>query len=383
MEKRSSIINRYIKKQRFSTSKKPIPLPEKINISVIIPAYNEEFFLPLLINSINLQTYKNFEVIVVDNNSNDNTLKIVRGYRDKINYSLLVLEEKNPGPGNARKKGMDEVLKRISERNSLDYPKHILVIADADIIPPNNWIENILSNFKSLSSGALAGTHGASKKIDKIIEDQLGIKDYFNKIPETIESLANCQIGKIKMSGPNSAFEIEAYAAADGIQQSYDHENNRIGLKEVPQLGDRIRKAGYPILPMKARVTANKRRQLMELIQEENMYFPSGHDDKSRFFSIRENEEKLLKKALKIVPKERWIDYQKKSLKLVISNVILNPLLNSQIEIDSLRKILSKTEMNKLKKEIKIRPKGSMHLTNEFLQSWGETFEQAIRKKLI
>lgn len=382
MNKRASIINNYIKKQKTSILQKLIPIPPHINISIVIPAYNEEKFLPSLLANLNFQSYKNFEVIVVDNNSNDSTLEISKRFQSKVSYPLLNLTESKPGPGYARKKGMDEILMRMQQHDYQNYSKHILVIADADIIPPINWLERILKNFQIIPSGALAGTHGADEKIDSTIEKQLGIKNFFNKIPAIIEYLTSNQIGKIKMSGSNSAFEIEAYASAEGIQQPFDYKNNRIGLKEVPQLGERIREAGYPILPMNTRVISNKRRQLLELTKNESMYFPSGYDNKSRFFSVREDENSLLKIALIDITKEKWIAYQKKALEVVFSNFIFKPLFINQIEVNSLWKILSEQNLERLNSELNSHIKASNIPDDDFIKKWSEIFEKAIVEKI-
>lgn len=63
--------------------------------SVIIPALNEEKFLPHLLDSLAKQTLKNFEVIVVDGKSKDKTALIARSYRRKL-PSLSVLVSHKP-----------------------------------------------------------------------------------------------------------------------------------------------------------------------------------------------------------------------------------------------------------------------------------------------
>lgn len=66
-------------------------------ISIIIPAYNEEKYLPKLLDSIEKQTYKNYEVIVADANSKDKTKQIAKKYGCKIVKGGLPAVGRNKG----------------------------------------------------------------------------------------------------------------------------------------------------------------------------------------------------------------------------------------------------------------------------------------------
>jgi glycosyltransferase involved in cell wall biosynthesis len=49
-------------------------------VSVVIPCYNHGFFLPNSIRSVQEQTYKNIEIIVIDDGSTDNTAEAARSF---------------------------------------------------------------------------------------------------------------------------------------------------------------------------------------------------------------------------------------------------------------------------------------------------------------
>ncbi len=70
-------------------------------VSVIVPAYNAEAFIYSTLNSILLQSYKNIEVIVVDDGSQDKTVEIVKSVAAKDNRVML-LRQSNQGVATAR-----------------------------------------------------------------------------------------------------------------------------------------------------------------------------------------------------------------------------------------------------------------------------------------
>lgn len=73
-------------------------------VSIIIPIYNAENFLEDTINSVKNQTYKNWELILVNDKSTDNSKKIAKKYLNK-NIKWIDLEE-NSGAAIARNKGI-------------------------------------------------------------------------------------------------------------------------------------------------------------------------------------------------------------------------------------------------------------------------------------
>lgn len=74
-------------------------------ISVIVPVYNVQKYIRQCLNSIILQTYRNLEIILIDDGSKDASLKIIREYEKKDNR-IKVLTQKNEGVSKTRNKGI-------------------------------------------------------------------------------------------------------------------------------------------------------------------------------------------------------------------------------------------------------------------------------------
>ena len=75
-------------------------------LSVIIPVYNVEPYLEQCLDSVINQTYKNLEIICINDGSTDNSLKILEKYQKKDNRIKLI-NQKNKGLSEARNAGLD------------------------------------------------------------------------------------------------------------------------------------------------------------------------------------------------------------------------------------------------------------------------------------
>jgi len=77
-------------------------IKKKIKFSIVIAVYNGEKYIQETINSLKNQSYKNFEVILIDGNSTDETMKIV--FKNKSLFSTII-SEKDKGMYDAINKG--------------------------------------------------------------------------------------------------------------------------------------------------------------------------------------------------------------------------------------------------------------------------------------
>lgn len=77
---------------------------QEIKVSVIIPAYNTEKYIPKAIDSVLKQTLKNIEIVIVDDCSTDDTVKVVQSFNDP--RLRLLLNSQNMGAGGARNRAI-------------------------------------------------------------------------------------------------------------------------------------------------------------------------------------------------------------------------------------------------------------------------------------
>lgn len=97
-------------------------------ISVIIPVYNAEKVVKKCLNSIINQYYKNIEIIIVNDGSNDNTLSIIKSLKDK---RIKVINKQNGGVSSARNVGINNSTGKY------------IVFVDADDYLPKNAISTL------------------------------------------------------------------------------------------------------------------------------------------------------------------------------------------------------------------------------------------------
>ncbi len=109
---------------------------EMFNLSVIIPTRNRSLQLQCALKSMLKQelSQEEFEVVVVDNGSTDNTHEVITGFENKLKNIRYIFEER-PGLHNARHRGLYEA------------KSEILVFCDDDIEAFPTWLSTIKKSF--------------------------------------------------------------------------------------------------------------------------------------------------------------------------------------------------------------------------------------------
>ncbi len=115
-------------------------------ISVVIPTLNEEKYLPRCLESFKHQTFQNFEIIISDGGSSDNTAKIANLYKAKV------IINKNSTITIARQSGAEEA------------KGEIITGADADTFYPPDHLEKIIYDFTKYPNIVAVGGGGIFEK---------------------------------------------------------------------------------------------------------------------------------------------------------------------------------------------------------------------------
>ena len=126
-------------------------------LSIIIPVYNSGKYLSFCIQSILKQSFKNIEIICIDDGSTDNSFKILKKYA-RLDYRLLIFHQKNFGPAIARNRGI-----KICKGKFISF-------MDSDDFYPNDFTlelmyKNMIKNKVLICGGGLRKFIQKKKKL--------------------------------------------------------------------------------------------------------------------------------------------------------------------------------------------------------------------------
>ncbi len=169
-------------------------------VSVIIPTYNEEKDIGECLKNLEEQTYKNFEVIIVDDGSTDKTVEIVKTFKK---VKLILGEHK--GPGASRNLGSKKARGKI------------LIFIDADMTFDKNYLKNLIKPILDDKTDKIVGTthdYELVKNLDndwsrcwgKVRVDYRNLKDKNGRSNEAVIFRAIKKSEFLKMGGFNPKY---------------------------------------------------------------------------------------------------------------------------------------------------------------------------------
>ena len=167
---------------------------EKPLISIIVPIYNAEIYLDKCIKSILNQSYDNFELILVNDGSADNSANIVKKYMEN-DKRIIYLNQKQSGVSAARNNGINNA------------HGDFITFIDADDMIEKDYLEYLLSLFSNRNIDVTLSTFpfkikNDSKKNKQIMDDKV---NEMSGIDATKEML----LYKIVISSWNKMFKTE------------------------------------------------------------------------------------------------------------------------------------------------------------------------------
>lgn len=204
--------------------------------SVIVPAYNAEKYISDCLESICRQTYKNIEILIVNDGSSDRTCEIIKG-KKAIDHRIILFDNENHGVSFSRNYAM--------LRSSGDY----ISFVDADDIIADDFIETLVEAIEKYDADA-AAVNVAKKEIfstdlfsngsiclfqgEKKLEELFGVYEGFlcNKLYKRTIVFDNClQLDAAIAVSEDLMFNVEYMLHADkvvynsGVKYFYRQDN--------------------------------------------------------------------------------------------------------------------------------------------------------------
>jgi glycosyltransferase involved in cell wall biosynthesis len=191
---------------KFAFAKAQKATPKKISISVIVCAKNEEENLANFIPLLAEQDYPDFEIILIDDASSDNTLEVLEGFEKQYPNIRLVKVQNNEAFWGNKKYAMTLGIKTAK--------KEYLLFTDADCYPTSKeWITAMSSQFTMQKTIVLG--YGGYEKIQKSFLNKL-IR--FETILTAIQYFSWAKAGLPYMGvGRNLAYKKEEFFNVNGF----------------------------------------------------------------------------------------------------------------------------------------------------------------------
>lgn len=158
-------------------------------VSIIIPIYNGEKYIKRCLDSVINQTYKNIEIICINDGSEDNSLKILKEYKD-LDNRIVIIDKENAGVSSARNDGImrsrGEYITFVDvddwlELDAIESLYRTLIEKNVDVVRANYYrnfkynINSSIGNLYELSNKLLSTNQDdfANLVIDRLLDGRI------------------------------------------------------------------------------------------------------------------------------------------------------------------------------------------------------------------
>ena len=232
---------------------------KKESVSVVVPLYNAESTIVQCIEALLGQTVPIDEIIIVDNNSKDNSYEVVRKFieNNSSRGNVRVVKEPKKGAASARNAGMNLAVSGI------------IAFTDQDCIPPPNWIENVIAAFENNSNAAMVAGVGRGAFTRTAIEK------FTYLMREKTNSLSGaCEFGEIScFTGPvfmtmNAA--VKRIVLSEGVR--FDESFPAIGGEDVDICMQALKKGMHVMFLPELYVLHQERNRITDIYKQNYSY---------------------------------------------------------------------------------------------------------------
>ncbi|KJD37056.1 glycosyl transferase family 2 [Tamlana sedimentorum] len=167
-----------------------------MTFSVIIPAHNEQDVIGLTLESLVKQTLRPKQVVVVNDNSTDDSQRIIESYCQKHDWITLI----NSKSSNKHLPGSKIIKAFYKGFNVINDDYDVLCKFDADLIFPENYLESIANHFLNNSKLGMAAGFCYIEKNNHWVLENLTRKDHIRGALKAYRKQCFLDIGKLKPS---------------------------------------------------------------------------------------------------------------------------------------------------------------------------------------
>lgn len=167
--------------------------------SVIIPLYNKENYIKDTLNSVLNQTFKDFELIVINDGSTDNSLKKAKDVLSDFENHIII-NQGNKGLSVARNKGISAAKGKI------------IALLDADDIWNREFLSEIYKLYNTFPEASLYGTDYLEKySTTNVLEPKKNLNKNLKGKSFIVEDFFKANLFQLIVSQSNFAFKTEVF----------------------------------------------------------------------------------------------------------------------------------------------------------------------------
>lgn len=214
-------------------------MDNEIIASVVIPVYNGSKTLQKTLESIFAQTFpaRKFEIIVVDDGSNDNTRELIVAIKANCSHQLRYFYQDNKGPAAARNLGIKHALGPI------------VAFIDSDCAASADWVEEIVKGYGDLRLAGVGGVIKAAPTASLVSQYCDFVR--MNEKPDRI-----IELDIYYLITANASFRKQYLVEVGGFDERYDFPGG-----EDPDICYRLEKKGYLLICNPCAIVYNPHKQ--------------------------------------------------------------------------------------------------------------------------